>query len=232
MNQGIKVLNMKDFLKYLLNSSDLYKKELKVICAMLLCFAISGVCLPIVKDQLPPSEPTETQLPVSNSSKKESGPAKTKKTDLKNGSSKSKKNTKSTEKDKKKEDNKEDNKKDNTEKAKSSENVTANKTSNDAAGTASQKPAAGNSDNTLSGNTSSENSASAPSAQPAPSAPQTPAPTPVPETPKEPVWVPPVYTTVHHEAVYETIQVVCCNYCGATFNSVGEFQVHKDANGG
>lgn len=45
-------------------------------------------------------------------------------------------------------------------------------------------------------------------------------------------WVPPVYKTVHHEAVYETKKVVICNYCSAAFNSTGEFQVHKDAHGG
>lgn len=45
-------------------------------------------------------------------------------------------------------------------------------------------------------------------------------------------WVPPVYKTIHHEAVYETRRVVICNYCGATFGSTGEFQVHKDAHGG
>lgn len=51
---------------------------------------------------------------------------------------------------------------------------------------------------------------------------------------KEPekVWVPPVYQTIHHEAVYQTVRIVVCNYCGATFSTVGEFQVHKDANGG
>lgn len=48
----------------------------------------------------------------------------------------------------------------------------------------------------------------------------------------ERVWVPPVYETIHHEAVYQTIQVVICNYCGATFGTTGEFQVHKDAHGG
>ncbi|MCQ4635398.1 hypothetical protein NE619_01535 [Anaerovorax odorimutans] len=45
-------------------------------------------------------------------------------------------------------------------------------------------------------------------------------------------WVPPVYKTVHHDAVYETKKIVTCNYCGATFNTTGEFQVHKDAHGG
>lgn len=48
----------------------------------------------------------------------------------------------------------------------------------------------------------------------------------------EKVWVPPVYKTVHHDAVYNTVTVVVCNYCGAEFGSAGEFQAHKDANGG
>lgn len=55
------------------------------------------------------------------------------------------------------------------------------------------------------------------------------------ETPKqeeEKVWVPPVYETVHHEAVYDVVRIVVCNYCSEEFKSVGEFQVHKDAHGG
>ena len=53
-----------------------------------------------------------------------------------------------------------------------------------------------------------------------------------PEKEQEKIWVPPVYEIVHHEAVYETVRVVVCNYCSEEFGSVGEFQVHKDANGG
>ena len=45
-------------------------------------------------------------------------------------------------------------------------------------------------------------------------------------------WVPPTYKIVHHEAVYKTVRVVICNYCGATFGSTGEFQTHKDLHGG
>ena len=48
----------------------------------------------------------------------------------------------------------------------------------------------------------------------------------------EKVWVPPVYETIHHEAVYEKVRVYVCTYCQAEFASAGEFQVHKDANGG
>ena len=56
----------------------------------------------------------------------------------------------------------------------------------------------------------------------------------IPEKEQEPekIWVPPVYEIVHHEAVYETVRVIICNYCSEEFSSVGEFQVHKDANGG
>ncbi len=55
-----------------------------------------------------------------------------------------------------------------------------------------------------------------------------------PSAPAEPEkkWVPPVYKTVHHEAVYQTQQIVVCNYCGAEFSSTSEFQAHKEANGG
>ena len=51
-------------------------------------------------------------------------------------------------------------------------------------------------------------------------------------TPVEKEWVPPVYRTIHHDAVYETKRVVSCNYCNEIFLTVGEFQIHKDANGG
>lgn len=93
---------------------------------------------------------------------------------------------------------------------KAAEDTTTSKSpqKNNTTDAVSQKP--------VSSNTSSE---SAPSKNPAPAEP-------------EKVWIPPVYTTVHHEAIYKTVQMVCCNYCGATFGSVGEFQVHKDENGG
>ena len=60
----------------------------------------------------------------------------------------------------------------------------------------------------------------------------TPTPEPEPEPEPEKIWVPPVYETVHHEAVYETVRVIICNYCSEEFSSVGEFQVHKDEHGG
>lgn len=45
-------------------------------------------------------------------------------------------------------------------------------------------------------------------------------------------WVPPVYKTVHHKAVYQTVKRYVCNYCGAKFDTSGLFQVHKDEHGG
>jgi len=45
-------------------------------------------------------------------------------------------------------------------------------------------------------------------------------------------WIPPVYKTIHHDAVYETHRIVICNYCSESFSTVGEFQIHKDAHGG
>lgn len=51
-------------------------------------------------------------------------------------------------------------------------------------------------------------------------------------SPSGKTWVPPVYKTVHHDAVYETRRVVICNYCEATFDTTGAFLVHKEANGG
>ncbi len=49
---------------------------------------------------------------------------------------------------------------------------------------------------------------------------------------EEKVWVPPVYKTVHHDAVYETVTVYICNFCKATFDSNSGFLAHKEANGG
>lgn len=54
--------------------------------------------------------------------------------------------------------------------------------------------------------------------------------TPAPPPASEKIWVPPVYKTVYHDAIYQTVKVVVCNYCNAEFSSAGEFQVHRDAN--
>lgn len=230
------MLNMKNFIKNLLKNGSLYKKELNVICAILLCFTISGICLPVVKNMLPVNESAEDQTTTCKLTVKESDTqnleydaSKTKKATSKKAASESTKKSKNEEQAKNKNTKKTTEEATNsqdskdpkiTEEAKESKNITAtdNSQNDSSPGTSPQTPATDNSGSTSSGNT--------PTANPAP--PSTPAAPPEPEK----VWVPPVYTTVHHEAVYETIQSVCCNYCGATFGSVGEFQVHKDANGG
>lgn len=79
-------------------------------------------------------------------------------------------------------------------------------------------PSQSQSSNTNTGSSSASSGSSAP----APAAPAAP----------EKKWIPPVYKTVHHDAVYQTEKIVVCNYCGAEFASTGEFQAHKEANGG
>ena len=86
------------------------------------------------------------------------------------------------------------------------------------------KPSSNNqtsSSNNSSANTSSSGNASSGSSSSSSS-----------DTTTEKIWVEPVYEIIHHEAVYETVKSVICNYCSASFGSTSEFQVHKDANGG
>ena len=208
---------MKNFIKNLLSKSRLYKAELTVICTILLCFVISGICLPVVKGQLPAEESSEEQISAHTVSVEKTEAEKTKNESIKN-----EKKDKETTVEKKTDNAKKETKK---EDKKASENAEAKVAADEpqkdnSVSTIPQNPTENNSGNTSPGSTSSENNVPVPQAPP--------------QAPPEPekVWVPPVYTTVHHEAVYETIQMVCCNYCGATFGSVGEFQVHKDANGG
>lgn len=218
---------MKNFVENLLKKGSLYRKELTVILTILLCFAASGICLPNARAQLLAKESVESQVSVpvlaENTSKKPSSELEknVKDTDKSNKNDEEKDNKKDNDDKKEKDSDKnKDSKKDNE---KASDTSTADSTSHDtASSTTSQTPAEYNSGNNASGSTAPSGGNTAPAAPATPAAPPEP----------EKVWVPPVYTTVHHEAVYETIQVVCCNYCGATFGSVGEFQVHKDANGG
>lgn len=193
---------MKSFIQNLWNNNTLYKKECKIICAVLFCFALSGICLPTVKEQLLTKDSVENQIAVSTLPEDQIDTAKIRKFISSNDASESKENVAD-----------DDATKETTEETESTVPAT-DSSNNTSTNTAPQKPVSNNNENTTSGTTSPPPATSEPPSE------------------TEKVWVPPVYTTVHHPAVYETIQMVCCNYCGATFGSVGEFQVHKDANGG
>lgn len=195
---------MKIFTKFkeLFAHSATQRKERMVIITTLLCFAISGIALPQIKAQ------EGTLLDASTVQQEQSTEDSDSFSSLKEKKEEQKKEPEEQKEEETSEEEKEESKE---EKESSTDKKEAEKKE-------SEKKAS--EDNTAANNgssSSSNNSGSTPAA---------PAPQP------EKVWVPPVYKTVHHDAVYNTVTVVVCNYCGAEFGSAGEFQVHKDANGG
>lgn len=160
---------MKDFkiyitIKNFITKIDLYKKEQAIIITVLLCFAFSGITIPLIKE---PSERAFTNKNIQSTT-----------IEIKEN----KKNLSENQKDVSK-----------TEKASGNSNTASSNNSNASLNTNTTKPQGTSSKKT---------------------------------------WIPPVYKTVHHDAVYETRRMVICNYCSETFDSTGEFQIHKDANGG
>lgn len=195
---------MKIFTKFkeLFAHSATQRKERMVIITTLLCFAISGIALPQIKAQ------EGTLLDASTVQQEQS----TEDSDSSSSLKEKKEEQKKEPEEQKEEETSEE------EKEESKEEKEASTDKKEAEKKESEKKAS--EDNTAANNgssSSSNNSGSTPAA---------PAPQP------EKVWVPPVYKTVHHDAVYNTVTVVVCNYCGAEFGSAGEFQAHKDANGG
>lgn len=195
---------MKIFTKFkeMFSHSATQRKERMVIITALLCFAISGIALPQIKAK-------EGALLDASAVQQEQ------RTEDSDSSSSLKE--KKAEQKKGPEEQKEEEKAEG-EKEESKEEKEASTDKKEAEKKESEKKVS--EDNTAANNgssSSSNNSGSTPAA---------PAPQP------EKVWVPPVYKTVHHDAVYNTVTVVVCNYCGAEFGSAGEFQAHKDANGG
>ena len=195
---------MKIFTKFkeLFAHSATQRKERMVIITTLLCFAISGIALPQIKAQ------EGTLLDASTVQQEQS----TEDSDSSSSLKEKKEEQKKEPEEQKEEETSEE------EKEKSKEEKESSTDKKEAEKKESEKKAS--EDNTAANNgssSSSNNSGSTPAA---------PAPQP------EKVWVPPVYKTVHHDAVYNTVTVVVCNYCGAEFGSAGEFQAHKDANGG
>jgi hypothetical protein len=183
----------------------LYKKEQLVIGIVLLGFAVSGISLPIIKEQIYQNDmPQETICTTYQTAE----------------------NTNDTETD-------EigsglENANDDIENAGSDRNTENEQSTKDSEKTVNN---GGTINNVKDKNANSKDSNPSPN-PPSPKTTTTPTASSGSSDSPEKVWVPPVYKTVHHEAVYETKKVYICNYCSATFNSAGEFQVHKDENGG
>lgn len=221
-----------------LPSSGLYKKEQITILVMILCFTLSGVLLPRPKVKslligcmnLPAVGSTDT-LDVETSEKVSVKVSETEK-DFKQAKSDKKIDKKDESEDKQKEnpdEDSEDAQNDNLSKTSEKDNAQASSGSHSSSSSSgNSSPGSNSSSNSSSGSSSSNNSSSGSgSSGSSSSGSSSSAP-----TQTEKVWVPPVYQTVHHDAVYETVKVVVCNYCGAEFSSAGEFQVHKEDNGG
>lgn len=192
---------------------NLYHKEQLVLITLLLCFVLSGIGLPTIREKymVEASIGNEVLLPEQDSEDR-----------LEDGSEVDSKDIIS-------EDSTEDSMRESSDKTPDeAPDKVPNETPDEVPGETSNSP---ESQKPIEKPSQKPGSGS-PSKDPNPST--TPDPQPKPETPTEPEkeWVPPVYEIVHHEAVYETVRLVVCNYCSEQFNTVGEFQVHKDANGG
>lgn len=196
---------MKIFTKFKekFSHSATQRKERMIIITALLCFAISGIALPQIKAK------EGTLLDASAIQQEQDTEAADNSGSLPDDKADKKTDTKEQKEEDKEE--QEESKDEKEEKASSDDKKEKDKKETD------KKSADDNTSGNNSSSSSNNNSGSSPS---------TPAKQP------EKVWVPPVYKTVHHDAVYNTVTVVVCNYCGAEFGSAGEFQAHKDANGG
>ena len=208
-------------LKNLIKKSGLHRKEQMVIMFTVICFVLSGIFLPSLKKELSLESVTiSAKSEIKENTKKKSS----KKTDpnicktptVTEDTSQAAENT-----------DKSDSEEitDTSDTASTQNNEAENKNSEETQTADASTPSPDQSISTApasSGSSSGSTSSSTPPSQSNSGSSSAPA----------KVWVPPVYKTVHHDAVYQTVKVVICNYCGAEFGSTGEFQVHKDANGG
>ena len=186
---------------------NLYKKEQLAICTMVLCFALSGVGLPVLKEQLTTAS-TPNRLEMNKSEKKDANYS-------------------------------DDNKKNPDEPENSTENSKEYPSKNTVdAEEDTKQPSAGSSQES-SGVTNTDTTTTQPSENTSGTGTETSTNTSEPDS-TEKVWVPPVYKTIHHEAVYETRQVYICSgfinenaeVCNQVFNSLEEWGTHKSINGG
>lgn len=208
-------------IKNLIKKSGLHRKEQMAIMFTVICFVLSGIFLPSLKKELSLESGTiSAKSEIKENTKKKSS----KKTDpnicktptVTEDTSQAAENT-----------DKSDSEEitDTSDTASTQNNEAENKNSEETQTADASTPSPDQSISTApasSGSSSGSTSSSTPPSQSNSGSSSAPA----------KVWVPPVYKTVHHDAVYQTVKVVICNYCGAEFSSTGEFQVHKDANGG
>lgn len=222
----------------LFKDMNIYMKERLVIGIVLVCFAISGISLPIIKEKIYKACKFENAVCTTNETEDntndieigESGSGFEDANDIEDdGSSSGSENT---------------NDKDDIETDRSYNGAVNSDSPKDGEKEANSKEGTKNNgvkDKNADGkdaSPSANNPSPKPTITPAATSPAVTPPVATPpasadsSTSPEKIWVPPVYKIVHHEAVYETRKVYICNYCSAEFNSAGEFQVHKDENGG
>lgn len=208
-------------IKNLIKKSGLHRKEQMAIMFTVICFVLSGIFLPSLKKELSLESGTisaksEIKENIKKKSSKKTDPNICKTPTVTEDTSQAAENTD-------KSDSKEST--DTSDTASTQNNEAENKNSEETQTADASTPSPDQSISTApasSGSSSGSTSSSTPPSQSSSGSSSAPA----------KVWVPPVYKTVHHDAVYQTVKVVICNYCGAEFSSTSEFQVHKDANGG
>ena len=208
-------------IKNLIKKSGFHRKEQMAIMFTVICFVLSGIFLPSLKKELSLESGTisaksEIKENIKKKSSKKTDPNICKTPTVTEDTSQAAENTD-------KSDSKEST--DTSDTASTQNNEAENKNSEETQTADASTPSPDQSISTApasSGSSSGSTSSSTPPSQSSSGSSSAPA----------KVWVPPVYKTVHHDAVYQTVKVVICNYCGAEFSSTGEFQVHKDANGG
>ena len=204
---------IKTHLKNIINGMDMYMKEQRVIAIMLLCFVVSGASLPAIKSHMienggetPPNSNfyvDENNQPID---------------EMPIDDEENEQNSDEPSPDD------EQNPNDvQTPSNVQNPNQFVLTKPNSSSGS---KPVNNNHQSSSSNNTGSNGSGTSPSS------PSKPADNPSSSGSSDKTWVPPVYKTVHHEAVYEKVKVYICNKCKEEFPSAGDFQVHKDLHGG
>lgn len=223
----IKTMTIIKKLKNLIFKSGLHRKEQMAILFTVICFALSGLFLPSLKKNLSLEADTfSVKSGVEHNVKKKTSKKADKnicKTPLIT------EDTSQAEEDTDKPNSEDPDK--SSDSSNAEDKNTQNKNSEDTQTADASEPSQNQNTTSAPASSGSSSGSSSSSTQPSQSGSSS---STTPSTPSAPakVWVPPVYQTVHHDAVYQTVKVVICNYCGAEFSSTGEFQVHKDANGG
>lgn len=214
-------------IKNLIKKSSLHRKEQMAIMFTVICFVLSGIFLPSLKKELSLESGTisaksEIKENIKKKSSKKTDPNICKTPTVTEDTSQAAENTDKSDSE---ESTDTSDTSDTSDTASTQNNEAENKNSEETQTADASTPSPDQSISTApasSGSSSGSTSSSTPPSQSSSGSSSAPA----------KVWVPPVYKTVHHDAVYQTVKVVICNYCGAEFSSTGEFQVHKDANGG